>query len=214
MSTTQRPLQPLVATLRDARDECDELYDTVASAVAYQIASDVASFAMVVGAMSETREELNRLLDEVIREIVRGSRSSEGAVLMRGLQEHFDLVTENTVQTEGWIRDLRASIGRCPEDYAMLPYFAHQTGSLIARLTERRSRADMRTLARSREKALRSARLVQQLANASMDLGERVRRNLEYLCSPTAADAAMHAQWEALPELVDQREPINFETEF
>nr|VWP01228.1 Ferrous iron transport protein B [Ganoderma boninense] len=130
MSTTQRPLQPLAATLWDARDECDELYDTVASAVAYQIASDVASFTMVVGTMSKTREELNRLLDEVIREI-----------------EQYDLVTEDTVQTEGWIRDLRTSIGRCPEDYVMLPYFAHQTGSLIARLTERRSRADMRTLA-------------------------------------------------------------------
>ena len=80
MSTTQRPLQPLVATLRDARDECDELYDTVASAVTYQIASNVASFAMVIGAMSETREELNRLLDEVIREIVRGSHSSADRV--------------------------------------------------------------------------------------------------------------------------------------
>ena len=81
-------------------------------------------------------------------------------------------------------------------------------------MAERRLGTRMGLLAQARDSMLRTNRLVRQLVDASPNLTEHVERNLEYLCSPEAADAAAFEEWEDMPALEDAEGAITFEAEF
>ena len=62
---------PTDFTFNSAQDECDQLNTLVEDMFAHQVAGRIASFAMLVGAMTETEEELKRLQYEATHTLVR-----------------------------------------------------------------------------------------------------------------------------------------------
>ncbi|PIL25718.1 hypothetical protein GSI_11468 [Ganoderma sinense ZZ0214-1] len=160
-------------TLDIAEDECDRLVALVEDAFAHQVAGRIANFAMIVGADTETEEELKPLLHESVRTL-----------------EIYHWVTGDHVHAGAWLADLRTSAGRCPEDYGMIAALESSAQNLIARLAVQRADARMREFVQLRERALRVRRMATFVTGLPTDTRERAERLTNYLCEPATANLA------------------------
>ncbi|PIL26609.1 hypothetical protein GSI_11303 [Ganoderma sinense ZZ0214-1] len=193
MASTARPS----AILREAREESDELCGIIESKLVRRITDQVSGYVLRCDVASQTKAELQSELKILIRQIV-----------------DYDWIANKNAPVERWLVELRECTRQCRPDFGMTRYFAAMARDLYARMTERRLAVRMGALSSARDQALRTDRMAEQLADVSHDLAERIERNIDYLCSPEASDAAAFEEWEDMPELEEPGGPIVLEAEF
>ncbi|PIL29428.1 hypothetical protein GSI_08370 [Ganoderma sinense ZZ0214-1] len=175
----------------------------------------MASTARPSAILWEAREESDELCGIIESKLVRRITDRVSGYVLRcdvasqtkaELQSELKILIRQIVDYD-WIANKNAPVERWLVELPM----AHD---LYARMTERRLAVRMGALSSARDQALRTDRMAEQLADVSHDLTERIERNIDYLCSPEASDAAAFEEWEDMPELEEPGGPIVFKAEF